>query len=86
MFMFQEGHGAVIYHDWRGAPAGGEPVEEVFREIARLSGGAYGKFDAGAAKQLGELLRAVAAFAVGGITALADQRTDSARRLLGQMK
>ena len=32
------------------------------------------------------LLRAVAAFAVGGKTALADQRTDSARKLLGQMK
>ena len=31
-----------------------------------MTGGAYGKFDAGAAKQLGELLRAVAAFAVGG--------------------
>ncbi len=86
MFMFQEGHGAVIYHDWRGAPAGGESVEEVFREIARLSGGAYGKFDAGAAKQLGELLRAVAAFAAGGVTALANQNTDSARKLLGQMK
>jgi hypothetical protein len=35
---------------------------------------------------LGELLRAVAAFAVGGLTALADQRTNSARKLLGQMK
>ncbi len=63
-----------------------QTVEQVFREIARLTGGAYGKFDAGAAKQLGELLRAVAAFAVGGITALADQHTDSARKLLGQMK
>ena len=58
----------------------------VFRELARLTGGAYGKFDAGAAKQLAELLRAVAAFAVGGITALANQHTDSARLLLGQMK
>ena len=58
----------------------------MFREIARLSGGAYGKFDAGAAKQLGELLRAVAAFATGGIAALANQNTDSARKLLGQMK
>jgi hypothetical protein len=86
MFMFQEGHGAVIYHDHRGAPAGGQTVEEVFREIARLTGGAYGKFDARAAKQLGELLRAVAAFAVGGIMALANQNSDSARRLLGQMK
>ena len=63
-----------------------QKVEQVFRELARLSGGAYGKFDAGAAKQLGELLRAVAAFAVGGVAALANQHTDSARKLLGQMK
>lgn len=86
MFMFQEGNGAVIYHDHRGEPAGGQTVEEVFREIARLSGGAYGRFDAGAAKQLGELLRAVAAFATGGIAALANQNSESARLLLGQMK
>ena len=87
VFMFQEGNGEVVYLNQRGEPAGErQTVEQVFREIARLSGGAYGKFDAGAAKQLAELLRAVAAFAVGGIAALADQRTDSARKLLGQMK
>ncbi len=89
MFVFQEGDGEVIFLDQRGEPSLRSPpqkVEEVFREIARLTSGAYGKFDAGAAKQLGELLRAVAAFAVGGITALADQHTDSARKLLGQMK
>ena len=38
------------------------------------------------ARELAELLRAVAAFAGGGLTALADQRTDSARKLLGQLK
>jgi hypothetical protein len=86
MFMFQEGNGVVVYHDWHHEPAGGQPVEDVFREIARLTNGAYGKFDAGAARQLGELLRAVAAFAAGGITALANQNTDSARKLLGQLK
>jgi len=86
MFMFQEGFGAVVYHDWRHQPAGGQPVEDVFREIARLTHGAYGKFDAGAARQLGELLRAVAAFAAGGIAALTNQHTDSARKLLGQLK
>jgi hypothetical protein len=32
------------------------------------------------------LLRAVAAFAVGGVAALADQRTGAAKLLLGQMK
>jgi hypothetical protein len=61
-------------------------VEQVFRELARLTGGAYGKFNAGAAKQLAELLRAVAAFAAGGLTALANQNSESARKLLGQMK
>jgi hypothetical protein len=89
MFMFQEGNGEVVYLDQRGELAGEYPptkVETVFREIARLSGGAYGRFDAGSARQLGEMLRAVAAFAVGGIAALTNQNTDSARKLLGQMK
>jgi hypothetical protein len=35
---------------------------------------------------LRELLQAVARFAVGGLTALADLRTDGARQLLGQLK
>lgn len=89
LFMFQEGDGEAIQLDWRGELVGEYPplkVEQVFREIARLSRGAYGKFDAGAAKQLGEMLNAIAAFAVGGLTALAGQNTDSARKLLGQMK
>jgi hypothetical protein len=58
----------------------------IFKEMARLSRGAYSKFSSGSAHELAELLRAVAAFAVGGLTALADQRTDSARKLLGQLK
>jgi hypothetical protein len=89
MFMFQEGDGLALYVDQRGEFVRAHPpqtVEQVFRELARLTGGANGTFNAGAAKQLAELLRAVAAFAVGGITALANQRTDAARRLLGQMK
>ena len=53
---------------------------------ARLSRGAYSKFTAGSARELAELLRAVAVFATGGLTALADLRTDSARKLLGQLK
>jgi hypothetical protein len=81
VFLFHEGDGFVI-------PPGSPPqtVEQVFRELARLTGGAYGKFDAGAARQLAELLRAVAAFAAGGIAALANQNTASARKLIGQMK
>jgi hypothetical protein len=87
IFMFQEGDAEVVYLTPRGeiAPTH-QKVSEVFRELARLTGGAYGKFDSGAAKQLGELLRAVAAFAVGGMTALANQHTESARKLLGQLK
>jgi hypothetical protein len=50
------------------------------REIARLTHGAD-CFDSGAARQLAELLRAVAVFATGGLTALADQHHASAVRL-----
>ncbi len=50
---------------------GGNPaVRRAFEEIARLSGGAYCPFDAGSARQLRELLRAVAVYAVGGRKAL----------------
>jgi hypothetical protein len=61
-------------------------VTECFKEMARLTRGAYERFDPGAIERLRDLLKAVAAFAVGGLTALADQHTDSARKLLGQMK
>src|SRR5262245_15468746 len=68
-FMFQEGYDPV--------------AEQAFREIARLSRGAYCRFDPGAAHQLGELLRAAAAYAAGGMRALADL---SARRDAGAIK
>src|SRR5262249_10783156 len=74
-FVVQEGNDAI-----------GEPA---FREIARLSRGAYGRFDPGAAHELGELLRAAAAYAAGGMKALADlsaKRSAGATRLLQQMK
>jgi hypothetical protein len=71
-FMFQEGEDRF--------------AAEVFREIARLTGGAYYSFHPGAANQLRDLLQAVGAYAAGGLTALADLRSDSARKLLGQMK
>jgi hypothetical protein len=72
VFAFQEGR---------------EPsAEKAFRKIAEWSGGAYGRFDAGASKQLGELLRAAAAFAVGGVTALEGRKDAGARLLLGQLK
>ncbi len=72
-FMFQEGHDPV--------------AENAYREIARLSGGAYSRFDSGAAHQLGELLRAVAAYAAGGRKALAALTgSASAKALLAQLK
>lgn len=43
-----------------------------FRQIARLTGGACCRFDAGSAKQLRDLLSAVAVFAAGGHRALED--------------
>ena len=44
---------------------------KTFREIARLTKGAYCRFDAGSAAQLRELLSAVAVYAAGGRKALA---------------
>jgi hypothetical protein len=57
-FMFQEGADGA--------------TERAFREIARLTHGAYFRFDVGAAHQLSELLRAAAVYAAGGTRALAD--------------
>jgi hypothetical protein len=54
-----------IFHEGRDAEA-----ERAFREMARLSRGAYCPFDAGSAHQLKELLGAVAVYAAGGIRAL----------------
>src|SRR5947209_3647512 len=52
---------------------GGDRVAgRTFREIARLSKGAYCAFDAASAQQLRDLLAAVAAYAAGGLRALED--------------
>ena len=75
VFMFQEGGDAV--------------AENAYREIARLSHGAYCRFNPGAAHELGELLRAVAAYASGGLKALHRLSADKNRgaiRLLEQMR
>ncbi len=68
-FMFQEGYDPVC--------------EQAFREVARLTRGAYCRFAPGAADELGELLRAAAAYAAGGMKALADLR---ARQSAGALK
>ena len=58
IFVFQEG----------ADPTAGA----VFRQVARASGGAWARFDAGAAARLEALLRAVAVYAAGGPAALED--------------
>ncbi len=68
-FMFQEGQD----------PA----ARRTFGEIARLTGGAYSAFDAGASARLAALLRAAAAYAAGGHAALVRVADgDSAARTL----
>jgi hypothetical protein len=74
-FVFQEGRDAI--------------AERAFREIARLTHGAYCRFDIGAAHQLAELLRAAAAYAAGGVRALADlsgRPGTAGQKLLEQLK
>jgi hypothetical protein len=74
-FMFQEGYDPVC--------------EQAFREIARLTRGAYCRFAPGAAHELAELLRAAAAYAAGGMKALTDlkaRRSEGAVRLIEQLK
>jgi hypothetical protein len=56
VFIFQEGHDPL--------------VERAFREIARLSKGAWFRFDRNAAGALAKLLSAVAVYATGGLKAL----------------
>ncbi len=50
---------------------GGDPIAaKCFRDMARLSGGAYCAFDSGSARQLRDLLSAVAVYAAGGRKAM----------------
>ncbi|WP_420409244.1 VWA domain-containing protein [Hoeflea sp.] len=56
-----------------------------FREIARITGGAYVRFDQNAASELAQLLRAVAAYATGGRVALEKAGGSAARLLLEQL-
>src|SRR5262249_41476832 len=60
--------------------------EHTFREITRVTHGAYCRFDSGSAKQLGELLKLVAVYAVGGKEALLTCGGEEAVKLLGQLK
>jgi hypothetical protein len=63
---------------------GDAEVEKTFREIARITHGAYARFDVGSADQLRDLLKAVGAFAAGGRAAL--EGKPGATLLLEQLK
>jgi hypothetical protein len=71
-FMFHEGGDAA--------------AARAFREIARITGGAYLPFDARASGELRALLGAVGAFAAGGRPALEAAGTGAARRLLADLR
>ena len=74
-FMFLEGEDAAAGRS--------------FREIARLTGGAFAAFDASAPAKLAELLAAAAAYAAGGRAALEDHARKSggaARALIDQVR
>ena len=72
VFLFQEG--------------ADQRAERTFREIARLTKGAYCSFDAGSAAQLKALLSAVAVYAAGGRKALEARKDSASARLLEQLK
>jgi hypothetical protein len=74
---------AFLFHE------GTEPAAaRTFKEIARLTRGAYCAFDTTSAAQLRDLLSAVAVYAAGGRKALRDfseQRSEVVRKLTRQM-
>ncbi len=72
-------HGVPIFLFQEGRDAG---AEAAFREIARLSRGAWFRFDRGSAATLARLLSSIAVFATGGLTALEARGSDSDRLLL----
>lgn len=77
--------GTPVFAFHEGPDAG---AAEVFRQLARASGGAFARFDASAADRLEALLRAVAVYAAGGPAALEDlaSRDGSARALLEDLR
>src|SRR5690606_24180696 len=72
MFLFQEGHD--------------QTAERAFREFARLTKGAYARFDTSAPRELADLLGAAAAYATGGREARRLQQGNSAEKLLAQLR
>lgn len=78
-----QGVPVFVFHD------GDEPVAEAaFRQIAKLSGGAYCRLDSASGEQLRQLLSAIAVFAAGGRPALEAHGKDNAeaRRIAEQLR
>ena len=75
VFMFQEGRDPI--------------AARVFKQIARLTNGAYCPFDSNSAQQLRDLLNAVAVYAAGGRRALENfskDKNDTVLQLTQQIK
>ncbi|MCB1841433.1 MAG: VWA domain-containing protein [Halioglobus sp.] len=72
LFLFQEGRDSL--------------VQRTFRDMAKLSKGAWARFDANSANTLAELLGAVARYAAGGVTALENSASSNAKLLLEQLR
>lgn len=72
---------AFMFHEGRDPAA-----EHTFREIARLTGGAYLPFNSAAASELRALLNAVATYAAGGLKALQASKGAGAQLLLPLLK
>ncbi len=70
-FFFQEGQDVT--------------TEQAFREMARLTGGAYFRLGPDSAHELAELLGAVALYARGGLKALSSSKKGGAQLLLEQI-
>ncbi len=70
-FMFQEGHDPL--------------TESTFRQVARLTGGAYFRLGPDSARELADLLGAIAVYASAGRKALESSSKRGARLLLEQM-
>ncbi len=71
-FFFQEGHDAL--------------TEQAFREMARLSAGAYFRLGPNSASELAQLLGAIAVYAKGGLKALSSGKTHQNKLLLELLK
>jgi hypothetical protein len=75
---------AFLFHEGGDSVAAG-----AFKQVARLTGGAYCPFDSASAQQLRDLLSAVAVFAAGGRPALEDygrKRGGAALQIAHQVK